>query len=91
MTLISRGTKGHTLEHRERIIDMIPTESEKLFEVAFTRLAAAKSLPDLCDALMYVVQGLVYMNRAHKLIYDKLEQIDRKLSSASATYKTPSM
>ncbi len=66
----------------------VSTKSSPFYDEACNRLAAAKDLPGLCKALVY----LVILNRVHyNQIYGKLEQIERKLSSAPATYKRPTM
>jgi hypothetical protein len=86
------GTKGHTLEHRERSIDMRPTLGAigDFNDAAAKTHGGLKSLKDVGDVLYSMAQGLTNMAQAIMQTYDKLEQIERKLSSAS-THRRPTM
>jgi hypothetical protein len=70
---------------------MRPTKQAHIsFNSAIKKAGEVKSLQDLGNAVQMLADGCSMMNLAIQQTYDKLEQIDRKLSSAS-THRRPTM
>ena len=63
----------------------------RLFTSAMKSSTNVKSLKDLAWMLTLMAEGCKMMAQAIGYTYDKLEQIERKLSSNTQTTKTPRM